>query len=887
MRKHQKDQCYETLLLLQEAHAETGRLLTTAGEKADQLQEAASLLEQCQQGAISLGTMIDELEGDGSRSVSLLEEYCEQVYQLHEAILRQEFLNPAAVERTLGVHIKEVYESIRDDLPTRYEAVFFPYKAAMWDSLESIYLAAAADPDCDAYVVPIPYYDKNSDGSIKAEHYEGGLFPSEIPITPYRNYDQETRHPEMIFIHNPYDEFNHVTTVHPAYYSKKLRDCTDDLVYVPYYATAGYMAEGQALMPSYLYADHIIVQSESMIGFFDSQVPKEKFLPLGSPKFDRIIRVCADPPAPPAEWADQINGKRVFFYNTSLAGFLADTNRFLDKMAYVFDTFRDREDTCLIWRPHPLLESTIDSLRPEVRPAYEVIKQRFIAEKIGILDETPDIESTIAMCDAYLGDSGTSVIALFGVVGKPMYMLNNHLLEAPEKDDWKVWVAQPLRADGNNRYCITMGNRLFEDRDGDLHYRFLCDLSEEYAGGGYYCRAMEAAGKIVVFPANAEHILLLDPGDLSRRRMELKHEVDRDAAFAGFMNYQFEDPEEYWLLPNRYLRMVHFNARTEEVTYLADEAFSEDYAVYVNERQERILAARWFLGTKRLIYTDGEPEVAELPENAFRIPGISIKGRRMLCLNAEGTRLRVISLETGETEEKALAWNGLYVAVLIESWDVMWFLPYEGTVLGRWTLSEDKWEAVDVRIEDLKAIRRPQRTVCDERYFSNAIFVSGKMILAPNWGNKFVEVDTRTYEAREWMPPFAYTTEDKNDHWINNTIGYFYRDPLNREIYFYYDPEHKTYAIDPDAGTCREMPVTFDKDEILGMAPGFHQDSQWMPYCCYEDAFNSLNDIAAGDIHGPAFDREQQIAAYRTVNASPDGDCGEKVYQAILSELKS
>ena len=29
----------------------------------------------------------------------------------------------------------------------------------MWDSLESVWQAADADPDCDAYVVPIPYYD--------------------------------------------------------------------------------------------------------------------------------------------------------------------------------------------------------------------------------------------------------------------------------------------------------------------------------------------------------------------------------------------------------------------------------------------------------------------------------------------------------------------------------------------------------------------------------------------------------------------------------------------------------------------------------------------------------------------------------------------------------
>lgn len=35
---------------------------------------------------------------------------------------------------------------------------FFPYKASMWDSLESVYLVAKEDSDCDVYCVPISYY---------------------------------------------------------------------------------------------------------------------------------------------------------------------------------------------------------------------------------------------------------------------------------------------------------------------------------------------------------------------------------------------------------------------------------------------------------------------------------------------------------------------------------------------------------------------------------------------------------------------------------------------------------------------------------------------------------------------------------------------------------
>ena len=41
--------------------------------------------------------------------------------------------------------------------------VFLPYKVSMWDSMETVWKAADKDPDCDAYVVPIPYFDKDQD----------------------------------------------------------------------------------------------------------------------------------------------------------------------------------------------------------------------------------------------------------------------------------------------------------------------------------------------------------------------------------------------------------------------------------------------------------------------------------------------------------------------------------------------------------------------------------------------------------------------------------------------------------------------------------------------------------------------------------------------------
>ena len=50
----------------------------------------------------------------------------------------------------------------------------------MWDSLESVWRAADEDPECDAYVVPIPYFERNAQGELAAGHYEGNQFPEYV-----------------------------------------------------------------------------------------------------------------------------------------------------------------------------------------------------------------------------------------------------------------------------------------------------------------------------------------------------------------------------------------------------------------------------------------------------------------------------------------------------------------------------------------------------------------------------------------------------------------------------------------------------------------------------------------------------------------------------------
>lgn len=452
MRKVQKDSIIELTNLLKKAQEHVKNLLLQ--------QEYASvldLLQQCQQGAIQIGTTIEEAEGEGFPIVKKLEEYCELIFQVFEMVqvcmeqsASEEMTSQPDADVIFGAMDRllfEIEESIQKDIKLRKEVVFLPYKASMWDSLESVWVAADADPECEAYVVPIPYFDKNPDGSAKEMHYEGDLYPDYVPITHYDDYNIEQRHPDMIYIHNPYDEANYVTSVHPMFYAKRLKELTECLVYIPYFVLSEINPKDKAtvkgmehfvMLPGVIHAHKVVVQSEDMrqiyidvmaeaVGEETRHYWEEKILGIGSPKFDKIHNITKENVKVPEEWRKIIEKpdgqwKKIIFYNTSVTALLQNDERMLDKMWDVFETFKENKDeVALLWRPHPLIKATIESMRPRLWEQYNNLVEGYKAEGWGIYDDTPDMDRAVALCDGYYGDP-SSVVQLCQEAGKPVML---------------------------------------------------------------------------------------------------------------------------------------------------------------------------------------------------------------------------------------------------------------------------------------------------------------------------------------------------------------------------------------------------------------------------------------------------------------------------------
>lgn len=153
------------------------------------------------------------------------------------------------------------------------EVVFLPFTSRYWFSLEYMWNLEKSTQDTEVFVVPVPYYEKNSLGDIKEYINKNEKYPEYVTLTNYEDYDFEKRHPDKIIIQYTYDDDNFYTTIDARFYAKNLKKYTDELVYIPYFETdeigpgeerAYKMMDNYVISPAVVYADKVMVQSDDM-----------------------------------------------------------------------------------------------------------------------------------------------------------------------------------------------------------------------------------------------------------------------------------------------------------------------------------------------------------------------------------------------------------------------------------------------------------------------------------------------------------------------------------------------------------------------------------------------------------------------------------------------
>lgn len=437
MRKFLKNSILDIFQTIFESHNQIKRLI----DKKD-FESAGVMLDDCRNAAAEIGAAIESSEGEGFVSVGILREYCETVLDTASKIIGG--LSGSQALKAIDSKLTKAENSVRNDIEVKLHIAFFPYKASMWTSFESIWAEAVKSERCEVSVVVIPYCEYDGNLAAKKWVYEAGLFPRGVSIVPYQNYNLELQRPDIAFIHNAYDGGNNLTSVLPYFYSDNIKKYAECLVYSPYFTFGAYTkgkTDGFFLNSGSANADRIVVQSPFTAELYRSYgFEKKKLLTYGSPKIDSVITHCGENSAyvkerdMPEEWKKKLLGReKVFLLSTHWAYFLRGHQYQLDGYfdfaqkyhnMFVNAILKNNGRCGVIWRPHPLMMAALEQRCPQLLGYVREFTQRLEESDFAVVDRQGSYIDAFNCSDAMVS-TYSSLLHEYMATGKPIQIFQS------------------------------------------------------------------------------------------------------------------------------------------------------------------------------------------------------------------------------------------------------------------------------------------------------------------------------------------------------------------------------------------------------------------------------------------------------------------------------
>lgn len=879
MNKHQKEQIIDTIHSLINDHEIIFQQIPLLC-----FDDLYQMFTECQNTAIWIGNRIEFLEGEGTTVIKLLEDYCEMLYQCSISLESNQNLNQ--YRENLDNILIHALNIIENEIPTKFEIVFLPYKASMWDSLESIWAAAKGDPLCSCRVIPIPYYDKNPDGSFNIMHDETDEFPEYVPVIHYQQYDLKENKPDIIYFHNPYDKFNHVTSVHPSFYSSELKNCTNLLIYVPYFVSDENLPNHLCETMGVFMADKVIVQSEAIkeiyqkayieaLGkeqkkkeaeggsvnsvFWDliNKKAEEKFLALGSPKIDKVLYHMKHYARIPKEWEKiirQRSGKqglediseiKIILYNTSITDLLFYREKAIRKMKYVIEVFKKRKDAVLLWRPHPLNEATMKSMAPGIYKEYLQIIEEYRQKAYGIYDDSADIHRAISLADAYYGDSHSSIIEMFGITGKPIMFQDMEINEDQTEEERYSIGFEDFAFDGEFLWFADINrNGLYrmdiQTKETEFIAKFPGEADEEKR---LYISCTLQEDNIVFAPFNANNVAIYNIKTKTFSSMMTNNQLQKSVQaekYAGVIAYK----NNIFMLPCFSPSIACFS--------LNDFSFHLETG-WINEEWKKLKVNS---------------------DDIFYRRYLVIENRYLLIPLYNTNAVLEFDMETGMANLNAVGREGNSYSGICYDGSNYWLSPrHYGSVI-RWDRINNTYiEYDDFPIEYKK---------CNFS-FNDIVYCSGYVWMVPLNANIVIKINPRTGKM-ETVPAFqSYLFPKKKFQWIHtdgdkivtlsvqgNTILTF--DPANNEI-------QKCFAVYPK----------YVKDEIKKKGLSLEKMS-WGKinetyYIYTEDYSFPLDNIIKNCLNDNK--RDERAASFRRLFNICNEASGERIHKVTIGMVEN
>ncbi len=378
---------------------------------------AGKLLEGCQNLAVSLGALIEDKLEKGEEVVHLLEDYCELLYEISGDYRGTESINK------LNEFIDETVAGLESLMRDRKkEVLFIPSRAEWWDTMEPEWKRQISDPMNDVYVMPVPYMVKGIISGQGEKYDDTGLFPNYVSLTGIADYDIEKIHPDVIYINNPYDGWSREFTVPDFFFSDKIREYTDELIYIPCFDVESPVSDDDKIstalktfieQPAVYYADKVIVKTEKIkevyirnlseitgkdtTEYWEDKliIPRENETDIKSNKRLRNF---------PSSWQGKIENKKILLYHVSVAFLMQYGMKGIDKIRESVRTISEAGDKMICLFSHD--EVIIDNISGELKEKWKELIVELKENANIIYDDNHKSDEFIGCLDGYYGSPG-------------------------------------------------------------------------------------------------------------------------------------------------------------------------------------------------------------------------------------------------------------------------------------------------------------------------------------------------------------------------------------------------------------------------------------------------------------------------------------------------
>ena len=225
---------------------------------------------------------------------------------------------------------------------------------------------------------------------------------------------------------------------------------SDEMTVFPIYFKSGYSVKKELLSESILMPyENIMISAPKEYDVILKQVYRDYMVPRrvraahDYPFYreqieilmDYLETLVEDKKNPAGDFGKIVSGseddRKIVLFHISAVELICNGGYALAKLKYIFDTIRNTPEILWWWYPCIIDKpgaASVHEMSPELFGEYCRMVEMFKKEKMGVYDESGNIQRAVSAADGYYGDAG-ELMELFKATGKPIMLLNYEIVE--------------------------------------------------------------------------------------------------------------------------------------------------------------------------------------------------------------------------------------------------------------------------------------------------------------------------------------------------------------------------------------------------------------------------------------------------------------------------